>query len=195
MREQQSVPDRAAGIRRPRPEGGVPAGREDDGRPAQRREGRDALALDHPNPGMLACACRQDVGDMTSRVRTARMHDAGARMAAFPAKFFVEPHTEPAQLFDPPGSVRCQQPDRARPAEAAARVARVGRVERGIVVSTDGRGDASLGGIAVGASVRGLREHEHRGAGVGRCEGSGEAGDPGSDDENVASLAFLPHNR
>jgi hypothetical protein len=68
-------------------------------------------------------------------------------------------------------------------------------MESRVVVRGDRRGHASLSRIAVRARVRGLREHEHRGAGVGRSKGGREAGDTGSDDENVACLAFLPHKR
>jgi hypothetical protein len=43
--------------------------------------------------------------------------------------------------------------------------------------------------------VRSFGEHDHRGSGIGRGEGGREPGDTGSDDEDVAFLAFLPHKR
>ena len=100
-----------------------------------------------------------------------------------------------AQLGDPGGSLVRQELDRARPAEAAPRGERVGGMQSRVVVRADRGGDAALRRIAVRARVRRLREHEHRGAGVGGSERGGEAGDPGSDDEDVACLAFLPHKR
>ena len=195
LREQETVAHGAAGVRGPRPERGVAAGREDDGGAAQRAERRDALALDDPDPWMPASSLCENVRDEATGVCAAGMHDTGAGVAALPCEAVVEPHAEPAQLRDPLGSLLRQQPDRAGPAEAAPRGERVGCVERGIVARADGCRDSSLGGVAVRARVGGLREHEHRGARLGRSEGSGEAGDTGSDDDHVRSLAFLPHNR
>ena len=144
---------------------------------------------------MLARRARQDVGDVAPGVGAAGMHDAGAGVAALAAESVVERDSEPAQFGDPRGSLLRQQPDRAGPAEPAARGERVCGVQLRIVVRADRRGHASLGGVAVRAAVRGLREHEHRGACLGRGESGGEAGDPGSDDDDVAFLAFLPHKR
>jgi hypothetical protein len=116
-------------------------------------------------------------------------------VAAFPTEPVVEADAETPQLRDPDGSLGRQELDGGGPAEAAAGRERVGRVEGGVVVRADRRSDPTLSRIAVRACMRGLSEHEHRGAGIGRCEGSREAGDTGSDDENVGLLAFLPHNR
>jgi hypothetical protein len=63
-------------------------------------------------------------------------------------------------------------------------------VQPGIVVGCDRRGDASLRGVAVRVAMRGFCEHEDRGAGLGRGEGGREAGDAGTDHENVVPLAF-----
>jgi hypothetical protein len=116
-------------------------------------------------------------------------------VAAFPSEPVVEADAEASQLRDPGGSLGGQQLHRAGPAEAPARGERVGRVEGGVVVRPDRRGHSSLSCIAVRARVRRLCEHLHRGAGVGRCEGRGEAGDTGSDHKDVAPLAFLSHKR
>ena len=68
-------------------------------------------------------------------------------------------------------------------------------MERRIVVGADRGCHAALRRVAVRARVGGLGEHEHRSAGVSGRERRREARDPGSDHENVVSLAFLPHNR
>ena len=128
---------------------------------------------------------------MASGVGAARVHDARAGVAALAAEAVVESDAETAQLRDPRRSLLRQQPDRARPAEAAPRGERVRRVERRIVARADRRGDASLSRVAVRAAVGGLREHEHRGAGIGRGEGGGEACDTGADDDNVGSVGVF----
>jgi hypothetical protein len=144
---------------------------------------------------MLPSSVCENVRDEATGVCAAGMHNAGAGVAALPCEAVIELHAEPAQLGDPLGSLLRQQPDGAGPADTAPRGERVGCVHRGIVTRADGRCDASLGGVAVRARVGGLREHEHRGARVGSSQGSGEAGDTGSDDDHVRSIAFLPHNR
>ena len=118
VREQETVAHGAAGIRGARPERGVSAGGEDDGRAAERAERREPLALDEPDLRMLARSCREDVGDVAPRVGAARVHDARARVPALTPKPVVEPDAETAQLGDPRGSLLRQQPHRARPAEA-----------------------------------------------------------------------------
>jgi hypothetical protein len=123
------------------------------------------------------------------------MHDAGARVAALPAEAVVEADAEATQLCDPGWSLLRQQTNGAGPAKTASGGERVLGVKGGIVVGADGRRYAALGRVAVRATVRGLREHEHRGAGVGCRKRCGEAGDTGSGDDRVGALAFLPHNR
>lgn len=144
---------------------------------------------------MLADARRENVRNVTPGVGAAGVHDAGARVAALAAEAIVEADAEAPQLGDAGRSLGRQELDRRRPADTAPRGERVGRMEGRIVVRSDRSGHASLGGIAVRARMRRLREHEHRGAGIRRSEGGREAGDTGSDDENVACLAFLPHKR
>ena len=139
---------------------------------------------------MRAGVLRQDVGDVAPGVGAARMHDASVGVAALTAEAVVERDPEPAQLRDPGRSLLGQEPHRAGPAEPASGRERVGGMERRIVARADGCGHASLGGVAVRARVRGLREHEHRRARVGRSQGGGEAGDPGSRDDDVRFLAF-----
>jgi hypothetical protein len=116
-------------------------------------------------------------------------------VAALPAEAFVEADAEPAQLRDPSRSLLGQQPDGAGPAETAPRGERVGRVQPRIVVRADGRGDPTLGRVAVRARVRGLRENEHRSTAIGGGERGGESCNTGSDDDHVGLVAFLPHNR
>jgi len=132
---------------------------------------------------------------VASGVGAAYVHDAGPRVAPFASQLVVEADSEAPQLFNPRRSLLRQQLDRAGSADAAACSDRVGGVQRRVVVRADRCGHASLGGIAVGARVRSLGEDEDRRARVGRRESRGEAGDPGSDDDHVGSLAFLPHKR
>ena len=120
VREQEPVAHGAARIRGSRPEGGVPAGRENDRRAAERAECRDPLPLDEPDPRMLARASRQDVGDVAAGVGAARVHDARAGVTAFTAEPVVELDAETAQLRDPRGSLLRQQPNRARRGRARA---------------------------------------------------------------------------
>src|SRR5690348_11524933 len=101
LREQEPVADSAARVRGARPERGVSAGCDDDGRASEGSERRDSLALDQPNARVFACALRQDLGDVSPGVRAARMHDAGARVAALPTEAVVEADAEAAQLPDP----------------------------------------------------------------------------------------------
>src|SRR4029077_3765753 len=76
--EAEAVADRAAWVRRPRPEGGVAAGREDDCGSAKGSERRYPLALGQPDPRVLTNPRRQHVRDVATRGRAARMHDPGA---------------------------------------------------------------------------------------------------------------------
>src|SRR4029077_2859827 len=139
----------AAWVRRPRPEGGVAAGREDDRGSAKGSERRYPLALGQPDPRVFTNPRRQHVRDVATRVRAARMNDAGARVAAFPTEPLVEADAETPQLRDPDGSLGRQELDGGGPAEAAAGRERVGRVEGGVVVRADRRSDATLSRIAV----------------------------------------------
>src|SRR5205823_4902974 len=89
--EEEAVADRAVWVRRPRPEGGVPAGGEDERGAAERPKRRQALALDHPDPRVLQGARCENTGEMASRVGASRMDHAGAGVAAFAAESLVEP--------------------------------------------------------------------------------------------------------
>jgi hypothetical protein len=137
----------------------------------------------------------QNIGDVAPGVRASGMHDAVARVAAFASEVVVEADAEASQLGDPGRSLGRQELDGGGSTQTAACRERVCCVEGGIVVPTDRGGHSSLSRIAVRARVGRLGEHEHRGAAVGRCEGGGQTGDAGSDDENVTPLAFLPHKR
>ncbi len=137
--------------------------------------------------GCSRVACREDVRDVASRVGAAGVDDARAGVPALAAESPSSKRTPSSpQPRDARGGLLGQQLDRARPADAPACGERVGGVERGVVAWADRRRDAALRGVAVRAAVRGLREHDHRGACVGRREGCGEAGDAGSDDGDVA---------
>ncbi len=195
MREQEAVSDRAARVRRPRPECGISAGGEDDRRSAESRESRQTLALDQPDPLVLACPRRQDIGDVAPGVGAAGVHDARPAMPALAAEPLVEAHAEVAQLRDPRGRLRRQELHGTRPADPTARRQRVRRVQGRIVVAADRRRHATLRGIAVRAAMRRLGEHAHRRTRVSGRKSRGEAGDSGSDDDDVGGVAFLPHNR
>ena len=186
LREQETVADGAARVRRPRPERGVAAGRRDDGGAAERA----SVVMRSPSTSRIR-GC--------SRARSVRTSAMWRPVSAPPActtraREWPPSRPRPSSNRTPSrrssairlGSLLRQQPHRAGTAETAARRERVGCMERGVVVRADGRRDASLGGVAVRAAVRGLGEHEHRGARLGRREGSGEAGDTGSDDDDVS---------
>src|SRR5205085_5249102 len=62
-RQQEPVADRAAQIRRPRPEGGVAAGRENDRARPKVAQLADAAALGDLDPGMLPRASGEHLGE------------------------------------------------------------------------------------------------------------------------------------
>ena len=74
----------------------------------------------------------KNVRDVAPGVGAARVHDAGARVAAFAAEAVVEADAEAAQLGDPGGSLGRQELDRAdgrqmpRPAESVSAAWRAG---------------------------------------------------------------------
>jgi hypothetical protein len=144
---------------------------------------------------VLARPGGKHVGNVASGVCAARVHDACAGVAAFPAEAVVESDAEAAQLRDARWSFLRQQPDRAWPAEPASRSERVGCVERRLVARAHSRGHASLSRVAVRAAVRSLRKHEYRRARVGRGQGGRQSCDTGADDGYVGCVAFLPHKR
>ena len=196
VREQETVADRAARVRRPRPERRVAAGGEDDGGAAERSP---SVVIRSPSTSRIRWCSR------ARAVRTSAMWRPVSAPPACTTRLREWPPSRPrpsskrtpsrrsSAIRAGASAVRSSTAlGRQRPRPARERV---GGVKCGIVVRADRSGHASLGRVAVRARVRGLREHEHRGAGVGRGEGGRESGDPGSDDENVASLAFLPHKR
>jgi hypothetical protein len=121
--------------------------------------------------------------------------DTVAGVPALATEAVVEADAEAPQLRDAAGGLLGQELDRARPAKTPACSDGVNCVQRRVVACADGSRDASLGGIAVRAAVRGLGDHDDRGACVGRLEGCGQAGDACPDHGDVACLAFLPHKR
>ena len=70
----------------------------------------DPLALDEPDPRMLARPGREHVGNVAPGVGAARVHDARAGVPALAAEAVVESDAETAQLGDPRRSLLRQQP-------------------------------------------------------------------------------------
>jgi hypothetical protein len=123
------------------------------------------------------------------------MYDTRSGVAALEVETLVEADAVSAQLADPGRRLFREEPDGARPTQAAACGKRVGRMKSRVVVGAERGGDTALRRVAVRARVRSLREDEHRGSLVGGGERRRESGDTGPDDDHVGRVAFLPHNR
>ena len=197
VREQQPVAGRAARIRRPRPERRVAAGREDDRR---RRGASRATSTRSPSTSRIRGCSR------ARAVRTSAMWRPVSAPPAWTTRAREWPPSQREPVVEPDAEARAARRCAPEPRRSAARRRSAGRCPRpaasvsaawsaGSSSVADRGGDAALGRVAVRARVRGLREHEDRGAGVGCREGGGEAGDAGSDDGDVGLVAFLPHKR
>ncbi len=198
--EGEALAECTARVRRPLPESGVAAGRDHDAASrARARAGDDAgtpsvgpqklehaVALGDLDPGVLANAGGEHLGDPAAGLGPAGVHDPAARVTALAREAVVELNAERAQVGDSRRRLGCEELHGARPAEPPPGGERVGRVQGRVVVGADGRGDATLGRVAVRRAERALREHEHRRF-LGGAERGGQSGDPGSDHDDVVA--------
>ena len=205
VRGRDPLADGAGGIRRPLPERGGAARREE--RRARRDraaigddadaalvvapDGEHPLALGDGDPRMREHALGELPRDAIAGRRSTRMHDATAAVAALEPEAVVELDAELDEVADARRRLVRQDGDGARPAEPAARAERVLRVERRIVVLPHRGRDAALGEEARGREQRPLREHEHVALG-GRAQCREQPGDaPADDDERQLSCRGL----
>ena len=143
---------------------------------------------------MLAHPRGERRGDRLAGLGPACVHDAAAGVAALAAEVVVELDARLDQVGDACRRLLGQHADGAVAAEPTAGAQRVLGVQRGIVVLSERRCDATLGVPAVRGRDRRLREQEHVGT-VRRAERGVEAGDTAADDEKIGRERFSPQSR
>ncbi len=210
--EQQAVADRAARVRRPLPERGIAAGRE------QRRARRHLTAGGDDADAAAAGETEPDrsltLGDLDARLAaTARASTSAMQLpvCAPPAwttrrREWPPSRPSPSSNATPSatrsairaGASSVSSAYRARAAEAAPGRERVLGMQGRVVAGIHGCGDAALRGVAVRGAERPLREQEHRRPARGGGQGGVEARDAAADDHEVVRAPapqFSPQSR
>ena len=208
--EREPLAERAGRVRRPLPERGVAAGREQrraraDGAAVGEHAGAaavglperdDALVLDERDPRVLAHARGERGRDRLARLGAARVRDAADASGRPRGRGRRRTRRRPStQVGDPRRRLLGQHADGALAAEPAAGAQRVLGVQRRTVVVGERRGDAALRVPAVRGRDRRLREQEHVRL-VGRAQRRVEPGDsPADDDQTPLPPRFSPQSR
>ena len=138
------------------------------------------LSLADRDARMLARAHRQHLGDSATGLRSTRMHDATARVAAFTAEAVVERDPELDEVRDPRRRVARQLADGPLTADPATGAQGVVGVQARVVVLAERRRDAALRVEAVGRRELATAQDEHVGV-VRRREGGIQTGDTCTD--------------